>query len=64
MIKFKSNQTELKLNSILNCIIQSNEQLNKNFSYDDSDINALSSVFNIPESDIKKIYDNFFTLIN
>tara|TARA_R110000772_G_scaffold77124_2_gene166150 strand:+ start:367 stop:564 length:198 start_codon:yes stop_codon:yes gene_type:complete len=64
MIKFKSNQTELKLNSILNCIIQSNEQLNKNFSYDDSDINALSSVFNIPESDIKKIYNNFFTLIN
>lgn len=64
MIKFKSNQTELKLNNILNCIIQSNEKLNKNFSYDDSDINALSSVFNIPESDIKKIYDNFFTLIN
>jgi len=64
MIKFKSNQTELKLNSILNCIIQSNEKLNKNFSYDDSDINALSSVFNVPESDIKKIYDNFFTLIN
>ena len=63
-MKFKSNQTELKLNSILNCIIQSNEQLNKNFSYDDSDINALSSVFNIPESDIKKIYDNFFKLIN
>ena len=63
-MKFKSNQTELKLNSILNCITQSNEKLNKNFSYDDSDINALSSVFNIPESDIKKIYDNFFTLIN
>tara|TARA_R110002153_G_scaffold56146_1_gene155322 strand:+ start:71 stop:262 length:192 start_codon:yes stop_codon:yes gene_type:complete len=63
-MKFKSNQTELKLNSILNCIIQSNEKLNKNFSYDDSDINALSSVFNIPESDIKKIYNNFFTLIN
>ena len=63
-MKFKSNQTELKLNSILNCITQSNEKLNKNFSYDDSDINALSSVFNIPESDIKKIYNNFFTLIN
>lgn len=63
-MKFKSNQTELKLNSILNCIIQSNEKLNKNFSFNDSDINALSSVFNIPESDIKKIYNNFFTLIN
>ena len=75
MIKFKSDQTELKLNSILNCIIQSHDKLynnflsgshkdNKYFSYDDSDINALSSVFNIPKSDIKKIYDNFFTLIN
>lgn len=64
MIKFKSNQTELKLNTILDCIVQTNEQLNKSFSYNDSDINALSSVFNLPESDIKKIYDNFFTLIN
>ena len=52
MIKFKSDQTELKLNSILNCIIQSHDKLynnflsgshkdNKHFSYDDSDINAL-----------------------
>jgi len=63
-IKFKDKNTELKMNSILNCISQANEQLNKNFSYDDRDLNALSSVFNIPKSDVKKIYDNFFTLIN
>jgi len=63
-IKFKDKNTELKMNSILNCISQANEQLNKSFSYDDRDLNALSSVFNIPKSDVKKIYDNFFTLIN
>ena len=63
-IKFKDKNTELKMNSILNCISQANEQLNKNFSYDDRDLNALSSVFNIPKSDVKKIYDNFFILIN
>lgn len=63
-IKFKDKNTELKMNSILNCISQANKQLNKNFSYDDRDLNALSSVFNIPKSDVKKIYDNFFTLIN
>ena len=58
-IKFKDKNTELKMNNILYCISQANEQLNKNFSYDDSDVNALSSVFNIPKSDVKKIYDNF-----
>ena len=63
-IKFKDKNTELKMNNILYCISQANEQLNKNFSYDDKDVNALSSVFNIPKSDVKKIYDNFFTLIN
>jgi len=63
-IKFKNKNTELKMNNILYCISQANEQLNKNFSYDDRDLNALSSVFNIPKSDVKKIYDNFFTLIN
>ena len=63
-IKFKDKNTELKMNNILYCISQANEQLNKNFSYDDRDVNALSSVFNIPKSDVKKIYDNFFTLIN
>jgi len=63
-IKFKNKNTELKMNNILYCISQANEQLNKNFSYDDRDVNALSSVFNIPKSDVKKIYDNFFTLIN
>ena len=63
-IKFKDKNTELKMNNILYCISQANEQLNKNFSYDDRDLNALSSVFNIPKSDVKKIYDNFFTLIN
>lgn len=63
-IKFKDKNTALKINNILYCISQSNEQLNKNFLYDDTDLNALSSVFNIPKSDVKKIYDNFFTLIN
>jgi len=63
-IKFKDKNTELKMNNILYCISQANEQLNKSFSYDDRDVNALSSVFNIPKSDVKKIYDNFFTLIN
>jgi hypothetical protein len=63
-IKFKDKNTELKMNNILYCISQANEQLNKSFSYDDRDLNALSSVFNIPKSDVKKIYDNFFTLIN
>jgi len=63
-IKFKNKNTELKMNNILYCISQANEQLNKSFSYDDRDLNALSSVFNIPKSDVKKIYDNFFTLIN
>ena len=63
-IKFKDKNTELKMNNILYCISQANEQLNKNFSYDNRDLNALSAVFNIPKSDAKKIYDNFFTLIN
>ena len=63
-IKFKDKNTELKMNNILYCISQANEQLNKSFSYDDRDLNALSSVFNIPKSDVKKIYDNFFILIN
>lgn len=57
-INFKDKNTELKLNSILYCITQANEQLNKNFTYDDKDINAISSVFNIPISDVKKIYKN------
>ena len=60
MIKFKSNQTELKLNKVLYCINEMNKTLNNNnHIYDDKDINALSSVFNLPESDIKKIYKNF-----
>jgi len=63
-IKFKDENTTLKMNSILYCISQANEQMNKCFSYDERDINAISSVFNIPESDVKKIYQNFFTLIN
>jgi hypothetical protein len=58
-IKFKDKNTELKMNSILNCISQANERLNKNFSYDDKDLKALSEVFNIPKSDVKIIYDNF-----
>ena len=63
-IKFKDENTTLKMNSILYCISQANEQMNKCFSYDERDVNAISSVFNIPESDVKKIYQNFFTLIN
>lgn len=59
MIKFKSEQTELKLNKVLYCIENSNKLLNKNNTYDDYDINALSSVFNLPISDIKKIYKNY-----
>ena len=63
MIKFKSDQTELKLNKVLYCINEMNKTLNdSNYIYDDKDINALSSVFNLPESDIKKIYDNYESL--
>lgn len=62
-MKFKSEQTILKLNKILDIIARSNEALNKNFTYDDSDVTGISQVFNIPESDAKKIYDNFYTII-
>jgi hypothetical protein len=62
-MKFKSEQTILKLNKILDVIARSNEALNKNFTYDDSDVTGISQVFNIPESDAKKIYDNFYTLV-
>jgi hypothetical protein len=62
-MKFKSEQTILKLNKILDIIARSNEALNKNFTYDDSDVTGISQVFNIPESDAKKIYDNFYTLV-
>ena len=57
-IKFKDKNTELKMNNILYCISQANIQLNKNLTYDDMDINAISCVFNIPKSDVKKIYKN------
>ena len=33
------------------------------FTYDDADVIGISQVFNIPESDAKKIYDNFYTII-
>lgn len=61
-MKFKSNQTKLKLDKVLYCISKTNKYLNKNNTYDDNDINALSSVFNLPESDIKKIYKNYSEL--
>ena len=61
-MKFKSNQTKLKLDKVLYCISETNKYLNKNNTYDDNDINALSSVFNLPESDIKKIYKNYSEL--
>lgn len=67
-MKFKSEQTILKLNKILDVIARSNDALitkgiKKNFTYDDSDVVGISQVFNIPESDAKKIYDNFYTLV-
>jgi hypothetical protein len=62
-MKFKSNQTELKLNKVLYCISEMNKSLNdKNYLYDDNEINCLSSVFNLPKSDIKKIYKNYSEL--
>ena len=68
-MKFKSEQTYYKLQKVLYCISETNKHLNKNNTYDDDDINALSSVFNLPISDIKKIYKNyselqFITLVN
>ena len=62
-MKFKSKQTTLKLNKILDVMARSNDALKKNFTYDDSDVVGISQVFNIPESDAKKIYDNFYTLV-
>ena len=67
-MKFKSEQTILKLNKILDVIARSNDALitkgiKKNFTYDDSDVVGISQVFNIPEADAKKIYDNFYTLV-
>ena len=67
-MKFRSEQTNLKLNKILDVIARSNDALitkgiKKNFTYDDSDVVGISQVFNIPESDAKKIYDNFYTLV-
>lgn len=62
-MKFKSEQTALKLNRILDVIARSKDALKKNFIYNDSDVIGISQVFNIPESDAKKIYDNFYTII-
>ena len=59
-MKFKSEQTELKLHRIADIIVRSDSELNKNCTYDRTDIIALSQVFNVPESDIKKVYENFF----
>ena len=61
-MKYKFNQTKLKLHKVLYCISESNKYLDKNNTYDDYDINALSSVFNLPQSDIKKIYKNYSQL--
>ena len=61
-MKFKSEQTYYKLHKVLYCISETNKHLDKNNTYDDYDINALSSVFNLPESDIKKIYKNYSEL--
>ena len=62
MIKFKSEQTELKLYRIADVIVRSDSELDKNQTYDKNDIFALSQVFNVPESDVKKVYENFFEL--
>jgi hypothetical protein len=59
-MKFKSEQTELKLHRIADIIVRSDSELSKNCTYDKADIIALSQVFNVPESDIKKVYENFF----
>ncbi len=59
-MKFKSEQTELKLHRIADVIIRSDSALDKNQTYDRTDLIALSQVFNVPESDIKKVYENFF----
>ena len=61
-MKFKSEQTELKLHRIANVIVESDSALDKNQTYDRTDLIALSQVFNVPESDIKKIYENFFEI--
>ena len=61
-MKFKSEQTELKLHKIANVIVESDSALDKNQTYDRTDLIALSQVFNVPESDIKKIYENFFEI--
>ena len=61
-MKFKSEQTKLKLHRIANVMVESDSALNKNQTYDRTDLIALSQVFNVPESDIKKIYENFFEI--
>jgi len=61
-MKFKSEQTELKLHRIANVIVESDSALDKNQTYDRTDLIALSQVFNVPESDIKKVYENFFEI--
>ena len=61
-MKFKSEQTELKLHRIADVIVRSDFELGKNCTYDRTDLIALSQVFNIPESDIKKVYENFFEI--
>ena len=61
-MKFKSEQTELKLHKIADVIVESDSALDKNQTYDRTDLIALSQVFNVPESDIKKIYENFFEI--
>ena len=62
MIKFKSEQTELKLHRIADVIVRSDSELGKNQTYDKTDLFALGQVFNVPESDVKKVYENFFEL--
>jgi len=61
-MKFKSEQTELKLHRIADVIVRSDSALDKNCTYDRTDVIALSQVFNVPESDIKKVYENFFEI--
>ena len=62
MIRFKSEQTKFKLHRIADVIVRSDSELDKNQTYDKNDIFALSQVFNVPESDVKKVYSNFFEL--
>jgi len=53
-MKFKSEQTKLKLNNIVYCLKETKKRLNIDI-FNDGHIQSISAVFNVPSSDIKKI---------